>query len=119
MNNNLKISFILKIFFFIYIVYIIDINILLKRNVFNFSYRNSFFHNLCTGILQDGYHLAFQELFNLVREAQEVLASDDSINHADQVPLEEDKEKLNFLKEMLVNVEIAKRKGKFLRNDES
>jgi len=48
-----------------------------------------------------------------VREAQEVLDSDDSINHADQIPLEEDEEKLNFLKEMLVKVEIARRQGIF------
>jgi len=45
------------------------------------SYRNSFFHNLCTDVLEEGYHLAFRELFNLVREAQALTAADENASH--------------------------------------
>lgn len=77
-----------------------------------FSYRNSFFHNLCTDVLEEGYHLAFRELFNLVREAQALQASDENVSHkTHQTPLEENKEKLTYLKEMLVKVEVLKRQG--------
>lgn len=55
--------------------------------------------------------MAFRELFNLVKEAQEVVASDDSTNHKHQRPLEEDKEKLTYMKDMLVEVELLKRQG--------
>jgi len=77
------------------------------------SYRNSFFHNLCTDVLEEGYHLAFRELFNLVREAQTLVASDENVSHkTQQTPLEENKEKLTYLKEMLVKVEVLKRQGR-------
>lgn len=77
-----------------------------------YSYRNSFFHNLCTDVLEEGYHLAFRELFNLVREAQELTAADENASHKkQQIPLEENEEKLTYLKEMLVKVEVLKRQG--------
>jgi len=77
------------------------------------SYRNSFFHNLCTDVLEEGYHLAFRELFNLVREAQALTAADENASHKkQQIPPEENEEKLTYLKEMLVKVEVLKRQGR-------
>ena len=63
-------------------------------------------------MLEEGYHLAFRELFNLVREVQTVVDfADDAAYKPNQTPLEENKEKLTYLKEMLVKVEVLKRQG--------
>ena len=61
--------------------------------------------------MEEGYHLAFRELFNLVKKAEKAAACDENAIFKKHVPLEKDEDKLNYLKDMLVAVEIAKRQG--------
>ena len=79
---------------------------------FPFSQRNTFFHNLCTSTLEEGYHQAFCEIFNLVCEARRNFASEENTRR-NAIPLEEDRVKATHLKEMLIRVETWKRQGKY------
>jgi len=75
------------------------------------SQRNTFFHNLCTSALEEGYHQAFCEIFNLVGEARKNFASEEN-RRKDAIPLEEDRVKATHLKEILIHIEKWKRQGR-------
>ncbi len=63
-------------------------------------------------MLQEGFHLAFCELFNLI-DQQKDAPQQDSLDASENktIPLEDDPEKLNMLKENLIAAETAKRRG--------
>eukprot|EP00794_Sanderia_malayensis_P006910 gene6910-7688_t len=73
-------------------------------------YRNSQKHNLCLNMLQEGYHLAFRELFNLIEEQKRLLSYEPCDREMKVKLLEDDPEKLSVLKENLISAEIAKRR---------
>jgi len=75
------------------------------------KYRNTFYHNLCLDMLKEGYHQAFSEIFNLVLKEKEASKEEDHLE-LDKLPIDEDEQKLLFLKEMLVTAEKAKRQGR-------
>lgn len=77
------------------------------------KYRHSFMHNLCLEMLQEGYHMAFCELFNLINV--DLSTSEDQHRNDDDVNIREDEEKLAVLKNLLIAGEQAKRQG---RSDE-
>ena len=66
-------------------------------------------------MLQDGFHLAYCELFDLLsrqREMQMQMQAD--FSDVDAVYLDDDPEKLDTLKENLISAETAKRRGDIL-----
>ncbi|XP_041356982.1 tetratricopeptide repeat protein 29-like [Gigantopelta aegis] len=75
------------------------------------KYRNTYKHNLCLDMLQEGYHMSFRELFALIQQQEEdrIRAGPDSIMWT-QVMLHEEYEKLDMLKTHLTNAEAAERK---------
>ena len=80
-------------------------------------YRNSYKHNLCLDMLQDGFHKAFCELFALLSNQKEMsLKNKREFSDMNIVLLEDDPEKLDTLKEHLIAAETAKRRGKFFVN---
>lgn len=74
-------------------------------------YRNSLFHNLCVDMLQDGYHLAFKELFVLVQREKQRSAELEFASNTVPVLLEDEQEKLQFMRDQLTSAEQAKRNG--------
>lgn len=72
------------------------------------KYRNTFYHNLCIEMLKDGFHLAFRDLFNLVRSEKEIQA--ENADYAED-NIEESEEKLEYIKSQLIVAEIASRQG--------
>ena len=71
--------------------------------------------NLCLDMLQEGFHLAFQELFNLVQEEKRRRADNESTSIGYQLGLEEAEDKLTFMKEQLLLAETAERQGRIKR----
>lgn len=78
------------------------------------TYRNSYIHNLSVGMLKEGYHESFNELFTLSTErAQKRLkAGPDSILWEER-PLNEQYEKLDEMCNFLTKAEYAARLGKW------
>lgn len=62
-------------------------------------------------MLQEGYHLAFCELFNLIKEQEKNMESEDYFDGIGGLPIKEDEEKLKRMKELLVAGELARRQG--------
>ena len=80
-------------------------------------YRNSYKHNLCLDMLQDGFHRAFCELFALLSNQKEMcLKNEREFSDMNIVLLEDDPEKLDTLQEHLIAAETAKRRGTFFVN---
>ena len=77
---------------------------------FSSRYRNSFFHNLCLKMLEAGYHHAFSELFNLIRDELRNAEGEDHLGQT-KVSIDEHEDKLNLMKEKLIAAEIARRQG--------
>jgi len=76
-------------------------------------YRNSYKHNLCLDMLQDGFHRAFCELFALLSNQKEMcLKNEREFSDMNIVLLEDDPEKLDTLQEHLIAAETAKRRGR-------
>jgi len=83
-----------------------------KRNTA--QYRNTFMHNLCLDMLQQGYHKSFSELFALVKQqnAEREAAGPESAMW-NKVLLENEHEKLEELKKLLSQAEDATREDNF------
>eukprot|EP00795_Rhopilema_esculentum_P000833 gene833-10575_t len=76
-------------------------------------YRNSYKHNLCLDMLQDGFHKAFCELFELLNRQKEILSQEQfDASEVNVVLLEDEPEKLDTLKENLIAAESARRRGR-------
>lgn len=77
-------------------------------------YRNTYKHNLCLDMLQEGFHKSFAELFALIKTQNEERerAGPESILW-NQTLLENEPEKLDTLKEYLTKAEKASRRGEF------
>lgn len=75
-------------------------------------YRNSFKHNLCLEMLQNGFHKSYAELYALVKEQNEarIRAGPESLMWS-QVMLENEPEKLTTLSRHLCHAEAAERAG--------
>lgn len=78
------------------------------------KYRNTYMHNLCLDMLQQGYHKSFAELFALVKQqnAEREAAGPESALW-NKILLENEHEKLEQLKHLLSEAEIAARKENF------
>ncbi|KAL5011539.1 hypothetical protein ScPMuIL_010090 [Solemya velum] len=76
------------------------------------SFRNSYKHNLCLDMLQQGYHKSFSELFALIKQQEEdrQRAGPESLMWS-MTMLKEEYEKLDMLKIHLTRAEDAYRKG--------
>ncbi|XP_052075827.1 tetratricopeptide repeat protein 29-like isoform X1 [Mytilus californianus] len=77
-------------------------------------FRNSYKHNLCLDMLQDGYHKSFSELFALIKQQEEERQrqGEESLMWT-MVMLKDQHEKLDMLKQHLCKAEEAERKGDF------
>lgn len=77
-----------------------------------FRYRNTYKHNLCVDMLQNGFHLSFCELFALIRKQEESRqqAGPESLAWS-MTLLKDEHEKLDVLKQHLTRAETAQRKG--------
>ena len=63
-------------------------------------------------MLQDGFHIAFCELFDLMAKQKEILAKEQGdSSEVKAVLLEDEPEKLEVLKENLIAIETANRRG--------
>ena len=80
--------------------------------LFHFRYRNTYKHNLCVDMLQNGFHLSFCELFALIKQQEDarVEAGQESLMWT-MVLLKDQHEKLDMLKLHLTRAENAQRKG--------
>lgn len=74
-------------------------------------FRNSIFHNLCVDMLKDGYHQAFQELFQLVQQDKARSAELELASNMSPVLLEDEEGKLEFMRDQLTAAELARRNG--------
>ncbi|XP_054756026.1 tetratricopeptide repeat protein 29-like [Lytechinus pictus] len=74
------------------------------------KYRNTFFHNLCLEVLQEGFHRSFSEIFALVKHQQKIVedAGADSLLQ-DRSILADQHEKLRQMKQHLTEAELALR----------
>ena len=79
---------------------------------FLFRYRNTYKHNLCVDMLQNGYHHSFCELFALIKSQEDdrMEAGPESIQWSQQM-LKDQHDKLDMLKLHLTRAEDARRKG--------
>lgn len=78
------------------------------------KYRNTYMHNLCLDMLQQGYHKSFAELFALVKlQNVEREAAGPESALWNKVLLENEHEKLEQLKHLLSEAENASRKDNF------
>ena len=84
-------------------------NQLFPQTVFICSYWKTFKHTLCVELLSSGFHLSFDEIFNLIQEQKKRC----SPNEKKQKPLEEEKDKLRIIKKQLMEAESAVLSGKF------
>ncbi|XP_046369889.1 tetratricopeptide repeat protein 29-like [Haliotis rufescens] len=75
-------------------------------------YRNTYKHNLCLDMLEEGFHMSFRELFALIKQQEDDRqnAGPESIMWS-QVMLKDEHEKLDMLKINLTKSEAADRKG--------
>ncbi|XP_046569064.1 tetratricopeptide repeat protein 29-like [Haliotis rubra] len=75
-------------------------------------YRNTYKHNLCLDMLEEGFHMSFRELFALIKQQEDDRqnAGPESLMWS-QVMLKDEHEKLDMLKINLTNSEAAERKG--------
>ena len=63
-------------------------------------------------MLQDGFHRAFCELFELLNRQKEILSQEQfDASEVNVVLLEDEPEKLDTLKENLIAAESARRRG--------
>lgn len=78
------------------------------------AYRNTYKHNLCVDMLQNGFHLSFCELFALMKrqEDQRLQAGPESLMWSITL-LQDQHDKLDVLKYHLTRAETAQRKGDF------
>lgn len=78
------------------------------------QYRNTYKHNLCLDMLQDGFHKSYTELFALIKRQNEEreMAGPESVLW-NQLLLENEPEKLDTLKTYLSTAEGAFRKDDF------
>lgn len=77
-------------------------------------YRNSYKHNLCLDMLQDGYHKSFSELFALIKQQEEERQRQGAESLMwTMVMLKDQHDKLDMLKQHLCKAEEAERKGDF------
>lgn len=75
------------------------------------SYRNTYKHNLCLDMLQDGYHKSFSELFALIKQQEEErLAQGEESLMWTQTMLKDRHQELDKLKFHLTKAEEAMRK---------
>ncbi|XP_013400140.1 tetratricopeptide repeat protein 29 [Lingula anatina] len=78
------------------------------------AYRNTYMHNLCLDMLQEGFHRSFSELFALVkRQYSEREAAGPESMMWTQMMLDEEHEKLEMLKVFLTRAEAALRKDDY------
>ncbi|XP_060603184.1 tetratricopeptide repeat protein 29-like isoform X2 [Ruditapes philippinarum] len=79
------------------------------------AYRNTYKHNLCVDMLQNGFHLSFCELFALIKRQEDtrVQAGPESLLWS-MTLLEDQHDKLDVLKLHLTRAETAQRNGDFL-----
>lgn len=83
-----------------------------NQPIFNYSYRNTYKHNLCLDMLQDGYHKSFSELFALIKQQEEErLAQGEESLMWTQTMLKDRHQELDKLKFHLTKAEEAMRKG--------
>jgi len=73
------------------------------------KYRNTFYHNLCIEMLKEGFHIAFRDLFNLIKSEKDHQQAD-TTDYSDE-PLDECQEKLKYVKDQLIAAELANRQG--------
>ncbi|XP_045203343.2 tetratricopeptide repeat protein 29-like isoform X2 [Mercenaria mercenaria] len=78
------------------------------------AYRNTYKHNLCVDMLQNGFHLSFCELFALIKRQEDtrVQAGPESLLW-NMILLEDQHDKLDMLKLHLTRAETAQRKGDY------
>lgn len=78
------------------------------------AYRNTYKHNLCVDMLQNGFHLSFCELFALIKQQEDSRsqAGPESLMW-NMTLLKDQHEKLDMLKLHLTRAESAQRKGDF------
>lgn len=78
------------------------------------AYRNTYKHNLCVDMLQEGFHKSFCELFALIKQQEDdrIAAGPESLMWT-MVLLKDEHEKLDMLKVHLTKAETAARKGDF------
>ena len=78
-----------------------------------YRYRNTYKHNLCVDMLQEGFHKSFCELFALIKQQEDdrLAAGPESLMWT-MVLLKDEHEKLDMLKVHLTKAESAARKGK-------
>lgn len=78
------------------------------------AYRNTYKHNLCVDMLQEGFHKSFCELFALIKQQEDdrLAAGPESLMWT-MVLLKDEHEKLDMLKVHLTRAETAARKGDF------
>ncbi|XP_060083817.1 tetratricopeptide repeat protein 29-like [Ylistrum balloti] len=78
------------------------------------SYRNTYKHNLCLDMLQEGYHKSFSELFALIKQQEEerLERGPESLMWT-MTLLKDQHAKLDMLKVHLTKAEEAYRKGDF------
>ena len=62
-------------------------------------------------MLQDGFHIAFCELFNLVKEQKVKMESSEYFERTGDISIEENEQKLTYMKNFLVDIELARRQG--------
>lgn len=74
-------------------------------------FRNSIFHNLCVDMLKDGYHQAFQELFQLVQQDKARSAELELASNMRPALLEDEEGKLEFMRDHLTTAELSRRNG--------
>ncbi|XP_041034644.1 tetratricopeptide repeat protein 29, partial [Carcharodon carcharias] len=78
------------------------------------SYRNSYKHNICLDMLQQGYHKSFSELTNLILNWNAVReAAGPGSDIWMEEPLDKQHDKLDHLQYFLVRAEAARRAGQF------
>lgn len=75
--------------------------VLTTKETTNFG--KSFKHSLCTELLSAGFHLSFDEIFNLIQEQKQHISQ----NGKKVKLLEEEKGKLNIIKKQLMEAESA------------
>lgn len=78
------------------------------------AYRNTYRHNLCVDMLQNGFHLSFCELFALIKrqEDQRLESGPESLMWSITL-LKDQHDKLDVLKYHLTRAETAQRKGDY------
>ncbi|XP_052279004.1 tetratricopeptide repeat protein 29-like [Dreissena polymorpha] len=78
------------------------------------AFRNTYKHNLCVEMLQNGFHLSFCELFSLIKRQEDSRqdAGPESLMWS-MTLLKDEHDKLDVLKLHLTRAEHAQRKGDF------